>query len=199
MLKVAITGGIASGKSLVLNCIKMLGYPVISADNEIAKIYQDQAILDKLSKVFCTPNLTKEAIKPIVLKDKAKLKILETILYKKLYQNFNNFERECRMQKHALCFFEIPLLFEKRSEKKYDTIINLEVPIFIQKERFLKRGNHKESDFYKFKKLQLANSQKRHLLLKHKGYTLQNITSIKHLETEIAKILQKIKNQVKQP
>ena len=67
MLKVAITGGIASGKSYALKYFSSLGYPVISADDEIQKIYQDKKVLNQISKIFNIKNATKETIKPIVL------------------------------------------------------------------------------------------------------------------------------------
>ena len=131
MLKVAITGGIASGKSYALECIKKLNHPVISADEEIQKIYKDKDILRQISKVFKIENITKESVKPIVLQNKSKLKILEKILYKKLYSNFDKFERQNRLKGYKVCFFEIPLLFEKQTHEKYDFVINIEAPIFI--------------------------------------------------------------------
>ena len=175
MLKVAITGGIASGKSYALKCALGLGYSVISADEEIQKIYKDEAVLSQLSLIFKVKNITKEALKPIVLKDKSKLKILEKILYKKLYSNFDKFERNCRLKGYKLCFFEIPLLFEKKTHNKYDYIINIEAPIFIQKARFLARKVGGEADFYKFVNLQLHILQKKHLLQRQKGVNILNI------------------------
>jgi dephospho-CoA kinase len=174
MLKVAITGGIGSGKSFILNKISQLKMPVISADEEISKIYQNFEILAKIAKAFNLENITKDSIKPIVLKDKSKLKILEKILYKELYKNFQSFEDSCRRKNFKACFFEIPLLFEKKTECKYDKIINISVPLFIQKRRFLKRSGATEKDFYRFLALQLHGEKKKILTKKNKGIVLQN-------------------------
>ena len=192
MLKVAITGGIASGKSYALKCIKKLNYPIISADEEIQKIYKDELILKQLSKVFKVENLTKESIKPIVLQDKSKLKILEKILYKKLYSNFDKFERESRLKGYKMCFFEIPLLFEKQTHKKYDFIVNIEAPIFIQKRRFLMRAGSKLKDFYKFSNLQLHTAQKKYLINKVKGANILNINPNGGFKCKISNCIRRI-------
>ena len=48
MFRIAILGGIGSGKSYVA---KNFGYPVFNADNEVSKLYQkDKKIFNKLKK-----------------------------------------------------------------------------------------------------------------------------------------------------
>ena len=56
--KIAITGGIGSGKSLVLNCIKELGYPTYSCDEIYKEIRNSKTYLDNLQALFpdCVSN-----------------------------------------------------------------------------------------------------------------------------------------------
>ena len=189
MLKIAITGGIASGKSFFLKVASDLKIPTISADEEIAKIYQDCSILSIISQALGVENPSKENIRPIVLKDKTKLKVLEKILYQELRKRFENFEENCRRKFVKACFFEIPLLFEKGTQKTYDKIINIETPIFIQKERFLTRSKVTEKDFYRFQSLQLHFQKKRFLTTRYNGVTLFNTLSRKAYINNITKLL----------
>ena len=96
MLKIAITGGIASGKSEALSAISRLGIKTINADFEVAKMYEDAAVKSQISQALELQNPTKQNVKEVVFKDPPKLRILEKILYKQLHKNFANFERECR-------------------------------------------------------------------------------------------------------
>ena len=46
-VKIAITGGIGSGKSTVCNVIQSMGYPVISCDKITAELYNDKKTFSK--------------------------------------------------------------------------------------------------------------------------------------------------------
>jgi dephospho-CoA kinase len=158
MLKIAITGGIASGKSFIINELAKLKKPVISADEEISKIYQNPSIIKKLTQEFGVSS--KNEIKKIVTSDSIKLRKLEKILYFSLHKAFLEFERKSRKRGYKECFFEVPLVFEKNMSHKYDKIINIETPIFLQKRRFLKRLGASNALFYQFKNLQFHNMKK---------------------------------------
>lgn len=178
MLKVAITGGIASGKSLFLQEIAKHKVPVISADAEIAKMYEDPIILKKIKQEFNLEGQNlKESIKQIVLKDSIKLKILEKILHTALHKKFLAFESVARRHRYKACFFEIPLLFEKKMERRYNMIFNIETPIFLQKRRFLSRKNSTIQDFYRFVSLQFHHMKKRKLTAANNGKTILNVKS----------------------
>lgn len=177
MIKIAVTGSIASGKSFFLNSLsKKSSIATISADREIAKMYQNETILQNVSNILNISNPTKENIKEVVLKEKWKLLKLESLLHKELNEVFSNFERSCRLKGYKACIFEIPLLFEKRSDKKYDFIINVELPIFLQRRRFIKR-NGSLTNFNRFNNLQLHYSKKRTLTKVRRGISILNIKS----------------------
>jgi dephospho-CoA kinase len=175
MLTVGITGGIASGKSEALKIAYLLGYPTLTADGEIAKIYTQKVVLAQLSAIFKVKIKDKNDVKPIVLADKSKLKILEKVLYKTLNKNIDAFKRRARTRGYKICFLEIPLLFEKGFERRCDFIINIDTPVFIQKRRFLARKKGTLADFYKFTNLQLTQFQRRQKTLQLKGINVLNI------------------------
>ena len=57
-LKIAITGGIGSGKSTAIAHIKKLGYPVFSSDEIYRDILRSKAYIQKIHSVF--PEVVKE-------------------------------------------------------------------------------------------------------------------------------------------
>ena len=58
--KVAITGGIGSGKSTVLKIIGELGFPVFSCDEIYKKLILDERVVLKISDICKTPPIKTE-------------------------------------------------------------------------------------------------------------------------------------------
>ena len=53
MIKIGITGSIASGKSTFAKFLSQRKYPIFDADRSVASIYRDKYFLKK-SLVFCS-------------------------------------------------------------------------------------------------------------------------------------------------
>ena len=53
-VKIAITGGIGSGKTTLINLIKNMGFPVYSCDEICQKLYKKRRFLKKLKILFPT-------------------------------------------------------------------------------------------------------------------------------------------------
>lgn len=49
---IAVTGGIGSGKSKVMEIIESLGFPTISCDEVTNKLYKKQSVLRKIKKII---------------------------------------------------------------------------------------------------------------------------------------------------
>ena len=127
-LKIAITGGIGSGKSTVSSIIKELGYPVYSADEIYSELLRDQTIVKKCSDIL--------GIKPLNLD--GKLVFDRTAASKIVFDNIK-LRQKLNEYTHALVyekmdsvfaaaagdkiFFEIPLLFESGKEGDFDRVL----------------------------------------------------------------------------
>ena len=76
--KIAITGGIGSGKSLVLECIKELGYPVFSCDMIYKELLQTPKFARKIAELFpsCVKNneIDRKELGNIVFNNKENIK-----------------------------------------------------------------------------------------------------------------------------
>lgn len=122
--KIAITGGIGSGKSTVAGIIAEYGYAVFSCDEIYSELLQEKNFVDILCRHFgevrnADGSLNKCKLSEIVFQDKTKLNLLDDLAHPEIFKRM--FERSDKM--HADCFFEVPVLFEKGYEKYFDNII----------------------------------------------------------------------------
>ena len=116
---VAVTGGIATGKSTALNYIKMRGYEVIEFDVIGHNVLMDNLVVSQLSQIFGNAildeqgNINRKALGSVVFADKEKLNILNNISHPKIYEiaskQIESFKDE------DIIFLDIPLLYETKN------------------------------------------------------------------------------------
>lgn len=119
--RIAITGGIGSGKSILLNIFREMGYPVVSCDEVSDGLWQDEEYRKQLGALFpaCVVNgeLNKAVLSALVFSDE------------RSREKLNAFSHPYIMQKvlsamHGkLSFAEVPLLFEGGYEGLFDGVI----------------------------------------------------------------------------
>ena len=132
MLKIAIVGNIASGKSTVEKIIQDKGYQVFDTDIIAHKILENNKDVEK----FFQTNDRKELAK-IVFSDPEKLKLLESIIHPLVKQELKNiFAKD-----YKVVFVSVPQLFEAGFEKLFDKIIYITADEKIRKDRLIKRNN----------------------------------------------------------
>lgn len=129
MIKVAITGGIGSGKSTAAEEIKKLGYKCFSADEIYKHMLTDNKFVRDLSdflgikpvfeggKFF----LNKKAVSELVFSDKTQLKKLNEythpLIMNEVMSEINSLSPE------KIVFAEVPLLFEGGYENLFDFVL----------------------------------------------------------------------------
>ena len=122
--KIAITGGIGSGKSTVLSLLKNGGYSVFSCDEIYKQLLLDREYIEKIEKLFPSAvqngQIDRQILANIVFKDKHALEILNGVAHplimERLYENMQN----CT---DMLAFAEVPLLFEGNYQSRFDAVI----------------------------------------------------------------------------
>lgn len=123
-MKIAITGGIGSGKSAAANFIKELGFPVFSCDEIYANLCTEPEFLNELSARFpgCVRagKLLREALSARVFSDEAAREKLNSFTHPIIFKRL-----EEAMRPFPTAFAEVPLLFESGAEKKFDFVLVL--------------------------------------------------------------------------
>ena len=129
-IRIAITGGIGSGKSTVLNLIQELGYPVFSCD-EIYRVLRKSedylfGLKELFPQIFVNNSADFKKLSQIVFNDKNELEKLNAyahpLIVKHLMKNINSIQE-------GLSFSEVPLLFECNLMECFDYIIIVKRPI----------------------------------------------------------------------
>ena len=187
MIKVGITGSLASGKSTVAKIIASKKYPLFDADKAVKKIYQTNIFKAKIFKKFKLKNKKniKNNIKKIISKNKKSLKDLEKIIHPIVRKHIRIFLK--RNKKKKFVIFEIPLLIESNLMKHYDKIILVNSRRDLRLKRYLKRGNNKKI-FNLLNKRQLSPAKK----IKFCDYVINNNSSLKKLKKNVKLIESKI-------
>ena len=187
MIKIGITGSLASGKSTVAKIISSKKHPLFDADKVVKKIYKTNIFKKKILKKFHFDNKKniKNDIKKIILTNRKFLNDLEKIIHPLVRQEIKSFSKKNKRNKFLI--FEIPLLIESKLMKHYDKIIFVNSRRKIRLKRYLKKGNNKMI-FDLLNKRQLSPTKK----IKFCDYVINNNGSLKLLKKNIKNIMIKI-------
>ena len=148
MLKIALTGGIATGKSHVLERLRRLGVPCLDADMlahgvEAAGTEATQQIAARFGDVVLKADGSVDRAKlgPIVFADHAARRELEAIVHPAVYRAIAAGLRAFELTEHSrLAVVDIPLLFESGRASDFDAVIATVCPPEQQLARLAARG-----------------------------------------------------------
>lgn len=191
--KIAITGGIGSGKSEVCSYIKSAGYPVYSCDEIYSQLLNNGVFDSDLKNcfgehIFNDGKLNKAKLAGIVFNSEEELKKLNEITHPKILDCA--FEK---MKAYKLSFLEVPLLFENGFEGLFDGVIvvlrDLDDRIksivkrdsISTKEAILRINSQFNYDNYDFAKY----------------YVIHNCSNLEHLQGSVNDIIKVIEEKLK--
>ena len=165
MLRIALTGGIGSGKTTVSDYFRKLGVPVIDADETSHEVTQaGQAAVQKIADVFgnCVldsdGNLDRAALRNIVFGDPESRKQLESILHPEIRQRMN--EAASRTES-PYCLFSIPLLIETSQHLSYDRVLVVEASEDRRRSWIQTRSDLTQSEITAILSAQISDEQRR--------------------------------------
>lgn len=148
MLKVALTGGIATGKSYVLDRLRGLGIPCLDADAlahgvMAAGTEATTAIAARFGAEVLTPDgaVDRAKLGPVVFADPAARRELEAIVHPAVYRAVAAGLRAfATFGTYPLAVVDVPLLFETGHAGDFERVIVTACPEAMQIRRLLARG-----------------------------------------------------------
>lgn len=191
---IGITGGVASGKSTVSNYFKKSQQVVLSADEIIKIIYQEEETIKWLQTHY--PQYLKNNIIQLkelsadAFRNKELLSELEQFLYPKMERVFKSL---IPIRKPLRLFYEIPLLFEKKKEKEFDSIILITCSRETQIERVIKRNNISKEKALEIINTQMPFSEK----IEMANFIIDNSKDEESLYRQCHEVLHKIQEKYK--
>jgi len=148
MLRVALTGGIATGKSHVLDQMRRRGVPCLDSDTlvhgvEAAGTEATAAIAQRFGGDVLAPNgsVDRAKLAPIVFADPVARRDLEAIVHPAVYRAITAGLRAFALVgDYPLAAVDVPLLYETGGEKEFDRVIVAACSPALQIARLRERG-----------------------------------------------------------
>ena len=153
MLRIALTGGIATGKSYVLERIRARGIPCLDADELVhgitaAGTEATTAIAARFGGdiLAADGSVNRARLGPIVFADPAARKDLEAIVHPAVYRAITAGVRAFELTGESrLAVVAIPLLYETGADKQFDRVVVTACSRDLQVTRLVERGLTEEA------------------------------------------------------
>ena len=144
MLKVALTGGIGSGKSVAGDFFEDLGAVVVDADQLAREVVErgthgfDELVAAFGDEILTNGLLDRSKLAQIVFADKKELLRLEEIIHPRVLQAFEEIVKASPLD--SVIIYQIPILVEKAGKDRFDYVITLTAPLEVRIARLKARG-----------------------------------------------------------
>lgn len=162
-LKVGITGGIGSGKSIVCRVFATLGIPVLSADDTSRYLLDhDEAIKQAIKQALGTDTYVngrpdREKIAAIVYNDPAKLQQLNSIVHPATLRYADDWLQQ---QATPYVIKEAAIFFESGTHKGMDVMVGVYAPRELRLQRALERGGASQEKIERIMTQQMDEDEK---------------------------------------
>lgn len=189
-IKVGITGGIGTGKSLFSSFLEEREYCVINADSISKKLMiESQELRNKIIKEFgkeayLNNELNKKYLAEKVFSNPEKLKKINSLVHPPTIEEIENQMKEALKTK-KLVFVESAIIYDVKIESLFDFIILITASDENKIERIKKRDNSSKEEIEKRIENQLPDNSKKGKA----DFVIENNGSEKELKTKAGFIL----------
>ncbi|QHL88288.1 dephospho-CoA kinase [Nibribacter ruber] len=148
MLKIGITGGIGSGKSIVCRCFQLLDVPVYDSDARAKWVmHGDPELREGLISTFgpntfdAQGNLDRPYLAQRVFHNQEELAKLNALVHPQVRKDFHRW-----LEAHAQAPYilkEAALMFESTAYTQVDHVLTVSAPVALRQKRTLARDPHR--------------------------------------------------------
>lgn len=164
MIKIGITGGIGSGKSVVSALFELYGIPVYISDTESKYLVEHSDFIRESliallgSELYINGTLDKKKLASIIFSNKEILQKVNAIIHPEVATNFIDWSLK---QTSDICAIESAILFESGFDSLVDISILVYSPLELRVSRASKRDNSDKEDIKKRISHQMNDEDKR--------------------------------------
>ncbi len=191
MIRVGVTGGIGSGKSLVCSILTAMGYPVFNADKEAhLAVEQDAQAIEAIKSLFgdniyIDKRLNRKKLGEIVFTYPDLLSKLNGIVHPLVIERFVKWVDVNR--KRPVVFMEAAILFESGADKGVDKTVSVVAPVDVRIDRIIARDGLSKDLILNRMNNQFAQEE----LIKRSNYIIEN-DGVKLLLPQVIKIVNEL-------
>ena len=183
-MKVAIIGGIGSGKSEVSKIIESFGNLVISADKVYAEISETSEYLDLLNVTFPGSvkdgKMDREFLGKLVFNNKEELQKLNAIAHPLVMKKIEELSKD-----KDVVYIEVPVFIGTEFENYFDKVILVESEIKFRISRIIKRSGYDKEYAKKIIAMQPSDEE----LEKFADVIVKNNKDLTYLKQQLIKVL----------
>lgn len=195
-LKIALTGGVACGKSQFADFFSTLGADVIRLDDISKQVtISGSDGLKELTNHFGKKilhydgSLNTKVLRSILLKNKANQMLIEDILHPRILSKMQELQKQ---SKKALIVVEIPLLCEKKLEYLFDRVIVITCDEEKQLARLKNRENIDENLAKQMIAAQMSQQDRLKAVKQMPSDIIENNKNIENLEQQALQLYNRL-------
>jgi dephospho-CoA kinase len=202
ILRVGLTGGIASGKSTVTRTLAGLGCATIDADAIVARLYRPghsghEALVETYGREILRPDgeIDRPKLANIAFADAESARKLNALIHPLVIEEEQRImaDEERRFPDRDRIFIvEATLLLESGGRKRYDKIVVVDAPTEVQIERAVTRGMSREDAVRR-----IANQMPREERLRLADHVIDNSQDPRRTEIETHRVYDKLREDLR--
>lgn len=195
--KIALTGGIATGKSTVSKMLQAKGAYIIDADKIAREIVRPGTqCWKKLKEVLpqdyfdTAGNIKRAELRKAIVQNPELRSIINTITHPEIIRKMESqWTEQITKNPWQITIFDIPLLFESRLHDRFDLVILVYAPPEIQVQRLIHRDGLNHEEAKKTLTMQMPIEKKKQLA----SLIIDNSSSIENLNQHVEKLWTQLK------
>lgn len=192
-VRIALTGGIGSGKSTALTMFSARGAAVLNSDHVVHKLLQRRDVRDLISGRLGIGQISageegRRMLAEIVFTDEAKLDRLQEIIFPLVREVTESWMNTDMVRTAPLAVVELPMLFEAEMTDIFDYVVLITAPAEIRRARHA--GKIAGADFERRVARQLPEGEKR----ARSDFVFENLGSPEQLDEFVAATVNEVLN-----
>jgi len=197
VMLLAVTGGIATGKSTVSGILEELGAPLIDFDLLARQVVEPgkpawKEIVDSFGKgvVQDDGRIDRKRLSEIVFQDVGKRKKLEGITHPRIFEEFDRQVKEIASRDpDAIIQAGIPLLIELNLQHQFDKVLLVYAPQKTQVDRLMKRDRISREAAMNILNAQVAINEK----VRYADFVVHNEGSLEDTRRQVEAVWEELK------
>ncbi len=194
LIVVGVTGIFGSGKTTVGKIFQKAGIPYFSLDTIVHNLFKEEDVINQITDLFGAGIIKdgkpdRKAIAKIVFADRFCKKKLEGIIHPLVFNRLRKIILDWR-KKGGIIVFEVPLLFETKSESLFDKILVVSTSYEKIISRLKRRFSPDEINSRLANQIPLSEKEKK------ATYVISNSDSVSKTTVQVKKIIRELQKEL---